>query len=83
MTLLVISAQTYSGDFVSRESCSFMRLNNAFRKTLLKAAKKTPSQRIIGSYEKLFSWCVCGGRLTASEKSIYCSLYGKYPVPIQ
>ena len=24
-----------------------------------------------------------GGRLTASEKSIYCSLYGKYPVPIQ
>ena len=29
-----------AADFASRENCSFIRLNDAFRKTLLKAAKK-------------------------------------------
>ena len=29
-----------AADFARRESCSFIRLNDAFRKTLLKAAKK-------------------------------------------
>ena len=29
-------------DFASRETCSFIRFNDAFRKTLLQAAKKKP-----------------------------------------
>ena len=33
-----------AADFDSRENCSFIRLNDAFRKTLFKAAKKTPRQ---------------------------------------
>ena len=61
-------------DFARRENCSFIRLNDVFRKTLLKAAKKILRQptmrtefslihvlisncyteRIMGSYEKLF-----------------------------
>ena len=31
-----------TADFASRETCSFIRLNDAFRKTLLQAAKKKP-----------------------------------------
>ena len=30
-----------AADFARRENCSFIRLNDAYRKTLLKAAKKT------------------------------------------
>ena len=33
-----------AADFARRENCSFIRLNDAFRKTLLKAAKKTLRQ---------------------------------------
>ena len=33
-----------AADFASRENISFIRLNDAFRKTLLKAAKKTLRQ---------------------------------------
>ena len=33
-----------AADFSSRENCSFIRLDDAFRKTLLKAAKKTVRQ---------------------------------------
>ena len=33
-----------AADFARRENCSFIRLNDAFRKTLLKAAKKTIRQ---------------------------------------
>ena len=33
-----------AADFASRENCPFIRLNDAFRKTLLKAAKKTLRQ---------------------------------------
>ena len=33
-----------AADFASRKNCSFIRLNDAFRKTLLKAAKKTLRQ---------------------------------------
>ena len=33
-----------AADFASRENCSFIRLNDAFRKTLLKAAKETLRQ---------------------------------------
>ena len=29
-----------TADFANRETCSFIRLNDAFRKTLLQAAKK-------------------------------------------
>ena len=37
------NAVTYwtTADFANRETCSFIRLNAAFRKTFLKAAKKT------------------------------------------
>ena len=31
-------------DFANRETCSFISLNDAFRKTLLKAGKKTLRQ---------------------------------------
>ena len=31
-----------TADFANRETCSFIRLNDAFRKTLLQAAKKKP-----------------------------------------
>ena len=31
-----------TADFANRENCSFIRLNDAFRKTLLQAAKKNP-----------------------------------------
>ena len=31
-----------TADFANRETCSFIRLNDAFRKTLLQAAKKEP-----------------------------------------
>ena len=33
-----------AADFPSRENCSFIRLNDALRKTLLNAAKKTLRQ---------------------------------------
>ena len=33
-----------AADFASRENCSFIRLNDAFRKILLEAAKKTVRQ---------------------------------------
>ena len=33
-----------AADFARRKNCSFIRLNDAFRKTLLKAAKKTLRQ---------------------------------------
>ena len=56
-----------AADFARRENCSFVRLNDAFRKTLLKAAKK---ERIMGSYEKLQFFRGEGGRLMASEKLI-------------
>ena len=32
-----------TADFANRESCFFIRLNDAFRKTLLQAAKKKSS----------------------------------------
>ena len=31
-----------TADFANRETCSFIRLNDAFRKTLLQAAKRKP-----------------------------------------
>ena len=38
-----------AADFARRENCSFIRLNDAFRKTLLKAAKKAlrPSSGVV------------------------------------
>ena len=41
-----------AADFARRENCSFIRLNDAFRKTLHKAAKKTlrqPTMRAVFS----------------------------------
>ena len=78
-----------AADFARRENCSFIRLNDAFRKTLLKAAKKTLRQptmraefsliralisnwhteRIMGSYEKLFWGGGGGGRLIPVRNS--------------
>ena len=37
-------------DFANRENCSFTRLNDAFRKTLLQVAKKKP--RKLTDHEK-------------------------------
>ena len=67
-------------DFANKETCSFTRLNDAFWKTLLKAAKRTlkqptmrfqiVTQRIVGSYEKRFFWGGGRGgvRLIVNEK---------------
>ena len=54
-----------AADFARRENCSFIRLNDALGKTLLKAAKKTPRQPTMQHLQhkhcqhKLFN----GGRL--------------------
>ena len=78
-----------AADFARRENCSFIRLNDAFQKMLLKAAKKTLGQptmraefslicalisnwhteRIMGSYEKLFWGRGGGGRLIPERNS--------------
>ena len=47
-----------AADFARRENCSFIRLNDAFRKTLLKAAKKPlrqPTMRAESYYGSWFS----------------------------
>ena len=41
-----------TADFASRETCSFIRLNDAFRKTLLQAAEKK-SRKLTGHGKQL------------------------------
>ena len=45
-----------TADFASRENCSFIRLNDAFRKTLLQVAKKTCSGYSYGTRKQT---CIC------------------------
>ena len=43
-----------NGNFANRETCSFIRLNDAFRETLLKAAEKTLQEPSSVEYARWF-----------------------------
>ena len=46
-----------TADFANRETCSFIRLNDAFRKTLLQATKKNP-RKLLHNQKVIWLMCV-------------------------